>query len=248
MLLRVVYSYISATLTNVRGMLIFCDISFERWEIWLCLYCKKVRDVQCPIFIMVVSFKPCNFSAIAPPSRRECALTKSGSMTWKFNLSFFVLACTAAIMWWLSTSIQSSSLATEHNGVDSSPPAAKILYRMWAKAFTGHIVMPLACCVVVWPIRPFFWFDFFRTARFSVRSTSSGELRGIIIPFQKIGHFQLQCFCACGTEPFSVLHNSLGFGIFANPKNKIKYHKDQATNSLGERIWWRKAVSVCFMG
>ena len=174
MILRVVYSYIDTTLTNFRGVIIFCDIYFEGWAIWLCIYCKKVRDVQHTIFIMVVSSQPFRFSAIAPPAQRECAPTKSGLMDWGFNLIFFDLARTSDIMWWLSNGIQSPSLATKHNRLDSSSWASKISYMMWAKASTEYIVMPVSCCVMVWPIWPFFWFEFFSTAKSAVRSTSIG--------------------------------------------------------------------------
>ena len=43
-------------------------------------------------------------------------------------------------------------------------------------------------------------------------------------------------FCAHGTDPFTVLHNSLEFGIFANPDNEIKCDKDQATSSPYEGV------------
>ena len=43
-------------------------------------------------------------------------------------------------------------------------------------------------------------------------------------------------FCERGTGPFAVFHNILGFGIFANPENKIKFYRDQATNSSDERV------------
>ena len=43
-------------------------------------------------------------------------------------------------------------------------------------------------------------------------------------------------FCACGTEPFVVFHNKLGFVILANPENEIKCHKDQATSYSYERV------------
>ena len=39
----------------VEACYFFVNISFERWAIWFCIYCKKVRGVQRPIFIMVVS-------------------------------------------------------------------------------------------------------------------------------------------------------------------------------------------------
>ena len=55
-------------------------------------------------------------------------------------------------------------------------------------------------------------------------------------------------FCAHGTDPFAVLHNILGSGIFSNPENKINRHKDQGTSSTDERVRWRKAISVSFMG
>ena len=45
----------AATFTNGSGMLIFAEISFERWAIWLWMYCRNVSDVQRPIFIIVVS-------------------------------------------------------------------------------------------------------------------------------------------------------------------------------------------------
>ena len=170
-------------------------------------------------------------------------------MAWRFNLSFFYLARTSAIMWWLSTGIQSPSLDTKHNRMDSSPPAAKISYTMWAKACTGNIVLPVACCVMVWPIWPLFWYEIFRTERFAVRSTSSGVLHVITTPFQKDPTFSnYKLFCARGTDPFAVLHNIIVFGIFSNPENDIKCHKYQSTNSTNERVHWHKAIIVCFMG
>ena len=37
-------------------------------------------------------------------------------------------------------------------------------------------------------------------------------------------------------SPLDVFHNSLGFGIFANPEKKIKLHEDQATSFPDERF------------
>ena len=42
------------------------------------MYCKNVREVHLPIFMMVVSEAPFNFSAIAPPALKECTPTRSG--------------------------------------------------------------------------------------------------------------------------------------------------------------------------
>ena len=65
-------------------MLIFLEISFERWAIWLWIYCKNVREVNFPIFMMVVSSKPRSLSAMLPSTCSKCAPTRLWS-----RFSFF---------------------------------------------------------------------------------------------------------------------------------------------------------------
>ena len=71
---------IFAMFVNGRGVLIFVEISFPRCAICAWMYMRKVRDVQRPCFMIVVSSRPCIFMAIAPPARREWTPTRSASM------------------------------------------------------------------------------------------------------------------------------------------------------------------------
>ena len=81
---------IAAMLMNCSGLLIVVEISELRWAIWLCMYCRNVSDDQRPIFCIVVSERPCNFMAMAPPARSECTPTKSGSMPLSARPNFVV--------------------------------------------------------------------------------------------------------------------------------------------------------------
>ena len=63
---------------NLKFLLIFDDRSVLRYTIWLCMYCRKVKDVHLPTFIMVVSGDSLSFSAIVPPTLKEWTPTRSG--------------------------------------------------------------------------------------------------------------------------------------------------------------------------
>ena len=69
-----------AMFEKFKTTLIFDDRSALRCAIWLWMYCRKVKDVHRPCFIIVVSLSPDNLSAMAPPVRNECTPTKSGLM------------------------------------------------------------------------------------------------------------------------------------------------------------------------
>ena len=66
------YLSIDAMFWNGNFVLIFFDKSLLRCAIWLCMYCRNVRDLQHPCFTVVVSDPPFNFIAIAPPTLCEC--------------------------------------------------------------------------------------------------------------------------------------------------------------------------------
>ena len=61
----------AAMFWNFRFLLIFVDRSLLRCAIWLCIYWRNVREVQRPIFIIVVSDAPLSLRAIAPPALKE---------------------------------------------------------------------------------------------------------------------------------------------------------------------------------
>ena len=73
-----IYFSIAAIFWKGSFLFIFCEMSLLRCAIWLCIYCKKVRDVHLPIFIIVVSDSPCNFRDMAPPALSEWTPTRSG--------------------------------------------------------------------------------------------------------------------------------------------------------------------------
>lgn len=84
---------------NMSCVLIFVDRDFDKCAIWLWMYWRNVMDVQRNCFWIMVSETPCSFCAIAPPARRECTPTRSGSMPFSSNLRVFTLTCTPCLIW-----------------------------------------------------------------------------------------------------------------------------------------------------
>ena len=63
---------------------------------------------------------------------------------------------------------------TKQIRVASVPPDNKMLCTMCARVLTGQYGVVAACCVIVCPMRLFFWFVILSTARLSVRSLARG--------------------------------------------------------------------------
>ena len=130
-------------------MLIFFEMFLDKCAIWLWIYCKKVRDIERPIFIIVVSLYPWSFRAMAPPARNECAPTRSGSIPCFSSFNYFAVSRSASITWQGSTGIHVPLSPTEHIKVSLVPPSERISCTICARAFIGHRAEPVECCVMV---------------------------------------------------------------------------------------------------
>ena len=143
------------------------------------MYCKKVRDVHRPIFIIVVSLYLWSFRDMAPSARNECATTRSGSITCFSRFNYFAVSRTASIMWQGSTGVHVPLSPTEHNKVSLVHPSEKILCTICDRTFIGHRANPIEWCVTVWPIHTFSWFRIFNAARSAVSNVARGAVQGI---------------------------------------------------------------------
>ena len=119
---------------------------------------------------------------MAPPARNECAPTISGSIACFSRFNYFDVSRAASIMWQGSTGVHVPLSPTEHNKVSLVPPLERMPCTICAKAFIGHRADPVECCVMVLPIRPFFWFGIFNVARSAVRNVARGAVWGITTP------------------------------------------------------------------
>ena len=128
-----------AMLEKFRTTLIFDERSALKCAIWLCMYCRNVRDVQRPCFIMVVSLSPVSLSAIAPPARREWTPTKTGLIPdrWSLRLrtairmvvrKLVAVTCVHLLLW-----------KTSHISFEVFPPLDKMWCTLRAQALTGQV-------------------------------------------------------------------------------------------------------------
>ena len=130
-------------------MLIFFEMFLDKCAIWLWMYCKKVRDIQRPIFIIVVSLFTWSFRDMAPPERNECTSTRSGSIACFSRFNYLAVSRTASIMWQGFTGFHVPFSPTEHNKVSSVPPSEKMSCTICAKAFIGYRAKPVEYYVMV---------------------------------------------------------------------------------------------------
>ena len=159
----------------------FAEMSFERWAIWLWMYCKNVRNVNCPIL-----WWSCDHSRVTwvmpPPAHNACAPTRSRSTAWRRSLRSLAVSRTILITLCAYTFSQLMPFQTEHTRVLSLPRLERISWKMRDNAVTGHSVVLVECCVIVWPILTFSWFETFMTARSAFSSSSSEDVSGITTP------------------------------------------------------------------
>ena len=109
---------------------------------------------------------------------------------------------------------------TKHNKVFSLPQLERISWTMCDSAVTGHSVVPVACCVMVWPILPFLLFEIFMTAGSAIVSTSSRDVRGITTPDLNKSIFPAtNCLVRVAGTRFSFLITNRGF-VYSPTRSK----------------------------
>jgi hypothetical protein len=143
--------------------------------------------VHWPCFWMMVSATPCSLSAIAPPALRECTPMRSTSMPFLCSSSCLTaclrptLMCVGVIVCQVPFSSMNSEIR-----LLSLPPLDRIWCTCHANAVTGPCVsFSTVSCIMVSPIRPFFWLVILRVHWSAVSSVSKDECRDSILLFLK---------------------------------------------------------------
>ena len=105
---------------------------------------------------------PINLRAITPPARSECAPT---AITCLSRFRIVVVLQTMLTTWLLLTNSHSSFILKDYSRVSTFSLSQRFSSTMWARALTWHVLLLVACCVIVWPICLYFWLVIFRVAR-----------------------------------------------------------------------------------
>ena len=138
--------------------LFFYCCNVLKWEFWLWMYWRKVRDLHLPCFMIVVSDAPFIFIAIAPPARSECTPTKFGAIPCFFSLRLLIDFLIHDIMSDGVMQIQLSfdSSQTLHRRLVVVPSWLSMWFTLLASAFTEQNTKCILFWWIVSPICPFF--------------------------------------------------------------------------------------------
>ena len=137
---------------------------------------------------------------------------RSGLIACFFQFSDLEVACTMSITFTANTLCHSVPVLTEHRKDLLFPPLASALWTMCARDLMGHVAVTILYCVIIWPMRPFFWLVNFRTARSVERRVDSGNYCGINKPLQKKPKFPTKnCFVLVVVVRLLFLITNCGF-------------------------------------